>query len=84
METTLYSRLKDAGCDLDRHESDLYVKDTPEARAIIEAYEADGGITNKESLISQVDGKRWIDLPFAFQPYWDAKARPSGSGGPRI
>lgn len=79
----LYSRLKDAGCELDRHESDLYVLDTVEARAIIEAYEAGGGLTNKSYFSSDSDGRRWIELPFAYQPFWDAKTS-AEAGEPQV
>ena len=69
----LYQRLKEAGCELDSWQSDLHVKSTPEAREVIAQFEAEGGITNKEGFTSQIDGARWIDLPFAYQPWWDAK-----------
>jgi hypothetical protein len=41
---SLYRRLLEAGCEIDNHESDLYVRDTPEARAIIAQYKLDDGI----------------------------------------
>lgn len=67
---TLYTELRDAGCEIDSHESDLYVLATPEARAIIERY-------GKPclSFISQIDGKRWLDVPFMYEPFWDKKRR---------
>lgn len=73
---SLYRRLKDAGCELDHHESDLQVRATPEALAIIKAYEDEGGFTNKRQFVSQTDGTPWIDLPFHYEPYWDQKIRP--------
>lgn len=71
---SLFSRLKDTGCQIDSWQSDLYVPVAPETQAAIEAFEAEGGISNKTTFVSQIDGKRWYDLPFAYQPYWDEKA----------
>lgn len=61
---SLYERLKSAGCDLDSHESDLYVKDTPEARKIIRQYKQEAGILGDglgiRRAVSQSD--RWLDV----------------------
>lgn len=46
-----------------KHESDLYVKQTPEIMEFLKnEYEY---FCNIESFVSQIDGKRWIDIPFA-------------------
>jgi hypothetical protein len=66
---SVYDRLVAAGCNIDHHESDLYVEATPEARAIT------AGEKNRSFFRSQVDGKTWIDIPFAYAPFWAAKAR---------
>src|SRR3546814_10859985 len=55
---------------MDHHESDLYVRSTSEASAIIAAYEASGGITNKSAFRSAVDGLPWLELPFHYEPHW--------------
>jgi len=70
---SLHQRLVEAECELDRHESDLYVRRTREVEQIIREFEAEGGISNKEPFISAIDGTAWYDLPFHYQPYWDAK-----------
>jgi len=72
---SLYERLVEAGCETDSHQSDLYVRETEIAKQIIRDFESEGGITNKESFTSERDGQRWIDLPFAFKPFWDARSR---------
>src|SRR3546814_3857609 len=69
-EPSLYRRLRAAGCEMDHHESDLYVRSTSEASAIIAAYEASGGITNKSAFRSAVDGLPWLELPFHYEPHW--------------
>ncbi len=64
----VYQILKDSGAELDSHESDLYVKATPEAVKIVK----DSGWTYT-TFTSQVDGLRWLDVAFAFRPFWDKK-----------
>ena len=71
--TSLYRRLLESGCELDHHESDLYVRATPEAKAIIAAFEAEGGISNQTPFRSAIDGTAWIDLPFLYDPAWERK-----------
>lgn len=71
MSDSLYDQLNQAGCKLDHHESDLYVKQSLEATRIITDYETKGGITNQSKFVSQVDGEWWIELPFHFKPFWD-------------
>jgi len=69
----LYAKLVEAGCDTNSWQSDLYVLKTPQALAVIEAFEADGGITNRSEFVSDRDGRRWIELPFAYSPWWEAR-----------
>jgi hypothetical protein len=72
---SLYERLIDAGCETESWQSDLYVRNTETASQIIHAFEAEGGISNKRNFTSDRDGQSWIELPFSFKPYWDAKSR---------
>jgi hypothetical protein len=71
---SIYSRLVAAGCQIDSHESDLYVKASPEALAVIRQFEAEGGVTHRKRFTSQIDGTEWYDLPFAFDPFWAKKS----------
>jgi hypothetical protein len=66
---TLYDELKASGVTLDSHESDLYVKATPEATAILARHNV-----HERYFTNQQDGQRWIDIPFAFIPFWDKVA----------
>lgn len=59
----------DAGVPVDSHESDLYVKLTPESVAILENYEHRDICRPFQN---QIDGLTWVDVPFAFEPFWDA------------
>lgn len=55
------------------HESDLYCQDTPKAREIVKRH----GYTFTE-FTHQTDPEGpspWLDVPFAYLPYWEAKAR---------
>lgn len=70
---TIYEQLKAAGVPLNSHESDLYAKVTPESKAIVEKWEH---FQNASQFTSQIDGQRWYDLPFAYDPFWKAKQKP--------
>lgn len=57
---------------IDHHDSDLYVKMTPETSAII----------NRSGLIrghgytvftDQITGTLWYDIAFAYSPYWEER-----------
>ena len=69
-EGTLYEDLVAAGIPTDHHESDLYVLDTPEARALLAKHSKQGS-----GFVSQIDRRRWLDVPFAYDPFWAKKAR---------
>ena len=53
--------------DIDHHNSDLYLKRTPAAVALVNRLE------NKSllSVFRDPDGVPWYDLPFCFTPYWE-------------
>jgi hypothetical protein len=55
---------------IDHHESDLYVRDTPLVRAIVRQFGRES-----RGFTSDVDGQRWLDIPFAYEPFWEKKAR---------
>lgn len=53
--------------DIDHHASDLYLKRTPAAVALVARLE------NKSllSVFRDCDGVAWYELPFCFAPYWE-------------
>lgn len=51
--------------DIDHHTSDLYIKVTKESKKIIEILTPKSLLS---SFISQLDGCRWFDLPFCYNP----------------
>jgi len=67
---SLYQEIKAAGISYDHHESDLYILDTPAAREILTSHPMD---STRRSYFIGTDGKRWIDVPFAYEPWWEAR-----------
>lgn len=73
---TLYDELVAAGIPVSNHESDLYFKATPEALNLLKKYPTE--LSNAVSFINQAaphKGERWIDVPFAFTPWWEARRK---------
>lgn len=66
---SLYHDLKRAGVPLDHHETDLYALATPEALRILARYPRQ----SYSRFVSNIDGKMWLDIPFAFDPAWQRK-----------
>lgn len=68
--SSLYTLLKQAGCVLDHHYSDLYVKMDSASRDILLAC-----LDREPSVFtSEIDGALWYDIPFAYDPYWEDRA----------
>ena len=64
---SLYEELKTSGAEMENHYSDLYVRCSPVVLAILE----------KHNLCFShffSGGELWIDVPLAFDPYWEARA----------
>lgn len=70
---SLYTDMIEAGQETDSNESDLYVKDTPEAREILGRHGKQIDGWNVQPFTSAIDGARWLDLPFQYAPWWRAK-----------
>lgn len=78
----LYRRLKKAGCEIASWQSDLYVRATPEAVDIVKRYSEETGIKlGYNGFVSKSDGLRWIEAPFAFEPFWAARTVKAASNG---
>jgi hypothetical protein len=73
---TLYEELIKAGCVIDHHESDLYVKCSEKAETIILYHQL---LPNSNLTYSQfrsnIDGSLWYEVPFAYDPFWKQLAR---------
>ena len=70
---TLYTDLLAAGCKIDHHETDLYVEASPRALEVIRAHGKRVDGWNAQRFKSQIDGSSWLDIPFAYDPAWNAK-----------
>lgn len=68
--------------DIDHHESDLYLRKTPAAVALVESWITKTGFKSSVSTFrSQIKGDLWFDVAFAYDPYWIERARRSEKEG---
>jgi hypothetical protein len=82
IEISLYKALKAAGIvDMGSHESDLYVPVTPESTAILAKYPLQK--SNTTTFKSNITGARTYDIPFAYDPFWEGKARAGQAAQPK-
>ena len=63
----IYKEILALGVPIDSHESDLYVKDTPEVRELLNEYQYQSNVTE---FTNEIDGAHWLDIPFAYEPWW--------------
>ena len=66
---TLYDKMVALNIPIDNHESDLLVPVTSETTEVVRTYQFSNLVKK-----FQFKGEPWYEIPFAFQPYWDAKA----------
>jgi hypothetical protein len=69
---TTYQRALELGLTLDHYSSDLYVKDCKEAAQLVLSHEFPQNCTKFRS---RIDGEIWWEIPFAYDPWWDARKR---------
>lgn len=69
----------EAGVEVDSHESDLYVPVNDVSRKLINEYEHKGIVS---IFRSQLTGTDWYDIPFANDPWWEAKLEQDWKGYP--
>ncbi len=67
----LFEHCKAAGIDIGYHESDLYIPVNEITQALIAQYDFKSSVI---PFISQIDGMRWYDVPFAYLPFWKGSA----------
>lgn len=72
---SIYEEFKKAGVETDNHASDLYVPVNEATKKIISEYEFKSNVT---TFVSNIDGKTWYDIPFAYLPFWDNKLKGAG------
>jgi len=64
---SIYEEMKAAGVEIDNHSSDLLVPSNAITRGIVARYEYKG---NVQGFKSAIDGTQWLEIPFAFDPFW--------------
>ena len=67
---SIYEQAKELGLEMDNHESDLYLRMTPQSTDLMRTYAYRANVT---TFISQIDKKPWYDIPFAYTPFWDKR-----------
>lgn len=68
-EKTLFQAIQEAGIPYSNHESDLHFPVTDESTEILTYYDLQ--YKNATVFISNIDNKRWYDVPFGYDPYWN-------------
>ena len=72
----LYDELKAAGIQIDSYESDLYFPATPQALAILDKYPLQKAYAERfRNQAPPNVGDIWIDVPFAYLPFWSRKLK---------
>jgi hypothetical protein len=69
---SVYAEVKAAGGYIANHESDLYIENTAENRAILARYPLEK--SNATRFRNNVTGKLCLDIPFGFMPFWETRA----------
>ncbi len=64
----LFEAIKSAGIPYASHYSDLYVKHTDASVELLTRYQFR---ENVRLFKNNIDGLQWLDVPFAYQPFWD-------------
>lgn len=73
---TLYDEIKAAGIPLACHESDLYFRACPESAEILARHPLQkANATRFTNEAEPHKGERWVDVPFAYAPFWDRKQK---------
>lgn len=65
---TLFEEIKVAGIKYNHWYSDLYIPNTPQVREILSRHRQHLRLTS--AFIDQIDGENWLDIPFAYEPFW--------------
>ena len=64
---SVYRDACELGIEIDHHESDLCLLDTPVANWLLAGHDL---IPHR---FIGTDGRDWLEVPFLYDPYWDAK-----------
>lgn len=65
---SIYEVCKKNGVEVASHGSDLYIPVTVFTQRLVDNYQFKGAV---KTFTSQIDGKLWFDIPFAYDPFWE-------------
>ena len=71
-DLSLYEKVVALNIPHDNHASDLYLPVNEVTRKLVSAAEYPHAC-NVTTFISQIDKRQWFDVPFAYEPYWQAR-----------
>ena len=70
---SLYEKLTEAGIPTSNHESDLYFRRNQESLKILAEFPIHH--RNATVFFNQVELEMWMEVPFAYLPYWEKKQK---------
>ncbi len=76
---TLYEAMKAADIETDHHESDLYVPASDAARKVLEDFPEQKA--QSSTFVDDLTKRLWIDIPFAYDPFWKETGVPAHRTG---
>jgi len=68
-----FEEIKATGIEYDNHCSDLYIPRTSQTLEICKKWGKTGVLCT--SFINQINHEIWLDIPFAYMPYWEKKIK---------
>lgn len=75
-DKSVYQRVREADCQIDSHESDLYVRVTDVSRRIMMHCVSDGVLKRIPSIfVDNIDKQEWYDCAFQYEPFSHAPGR---------
>lgn len=72
--TSIYEEMINAGVEVSNWQSDMYVHVNAITKAILAKYPTSEA--NATIFKSNIDGQMMYDIPFMYQPFWDAHCLP--------
>jgi len=70
-QKTIFEQVIEAGIPFNNHCSDLYIPVTTDTAKLLRKCAKENNYTSMiTQFTSNIDGKLWYDIPFAYDPYW--------------
>jgi hypothetical protein len=68
-DKNIFEAVKRLGIEYDNHCSDLYIPRTAQTLELCKNFGKTG--VSAMPFVNQLNGKIWLDIPFAYIPYWE-------------